>query len=111
MRRLLTLDPEKRLGAKGVHYIQRHPFFASIPWGSLVAEVERDQARDEELIMQRLQQEAGAGSSSNGAGNSGSNGTSGGNGSNGGQYSLMAEQQQREQEASRAESPASRWGL
>lgn len=111
MRRLLTLDPEKRLGAKGVHYIQRHPFFASIPWGSLVAEVERDQARDEELIMQRLQQEAGAGSS-NGAGSSGSNGASGGsNGSYGGQYSLMAEQQQREQEASRAESPASRWGL
>lgn len=102
IRGLLTLDPDRRLGAKGVHQIQRHPFFATIPWGSLVAEVERSQARDEELTLQRLQQEGAAGAGSNGSGS---------NGSNGGQYSLMAEQQQREQEASRAASPASRWGL
>lgn len=107
MRCLLTLDPEQRLGAKGVHQIQRHPFFATIHWGSLVAEVERSQARDEELVMQRQQHEGAAGAGSNGS-----------NGSNG-VYSLMPEQQrqqeheqrQPEHEASRATSPASRWGL
>jgi hypothetical protein len=43
--------------------IQRHPFFASIPWGSLDAELVRDQQQYEEIRMQKLQDDASGGSS------------------------------------------------
>lgn len=110
IRSLLVLDPEQRLGSGGVHQIQRHPFFATIPWGSLEAEVERDQAHYEELQMQRLQQgvdDLAAGSSSGSNGGCSSYGGSNGSNGAGGQYSLMAEQQ----DSSRTESSARRWGL
>lgn len=89
---LLTWDPQQRLGSKGVHQIQRHPFFATIPWGSLEAQVERDQQEHEQQRMHELQQAAAAGNGSNGSSTVG------------GQYSLMSV---REAAASRAGSPAS----
>lgn len=110
IRSLLVLDPERRLGSGGVHQIQRHPFFATIAWGSLEAEVERDQAHYEEMQMQRLQQgveDLAAGSSSGSNGGYSSYDRSNGSNGAGRQYRLMAEQQ----DSSKAESPASRWGL
>lgn len=59
LRGLLTWDPQQRLGSQGVHQIQRHPFFATINWGSMEAEVERDQQAAEERALQQhiLQQQ------------------------------------------------------
>ncbi|KAI9494658.1 hypothetical protein BDB00DRAFT_871209 [Zychaea mexicana] len=38
MERLMTLDPEKRLGANGSDEVKYHPFFKSINWDSLLTE-------------------------------------------------------------------------
>jgi hypothetical protein len=110
IRGLLTWDPQQRLGSAGVHQIQRHPFFATIPWGSLEAEVKRDQEVYEELRAEQLQQEADAAAAAGGNG-SGSSGGSYGRYDSGGiaeaqQYSLM---QGQGSEASRHDSPATRW--
>jgi hypothetical protein len=105
IRSLLVLDPQQRLGSAGVHQIQRHPFFASIPWGSLEAEVMRDQQQYEEMRTQQLQEEP-AGGSSTGSYSSYEGGN--GNGEHG--YSLMTEQERfGAAAAERTESPASRW--
>lgn len=90
IRALLTWDPQQRLGSAGVHQIQRHPFFASIPWGSLTAEVERDQQLYEESIRSSSSSGSGSGSSYDG----GSNGSSYDVGSSrrtAQQYSLMGD--------------------
>ena len=34
--KLLTMDPKKRLGAKGIHEIKQHPFFAGVDWTHLM---------------------------------------------------------------------------
>lgn len=36
MERLMTLDPEKRLGYNGAEEVKKHPFFASINWDTLL---------------------------------------------------------------------------
>ncbi|OBZ84475.1 hypothetical protein A0J61_07472, partial [Choanephora cucurbitarum] len=38
MERLMTLDPEKRLGYNGAEEVKRHPFFKSINWDTLLTE-------------------------------------------------------------------------
>ncbi|KAI9264191.1 hypothetical protein BDA99DRAFT_536917 [Phascolomyces articulosus] len=38
MERLMTLDPEKRLGANGSDEVKYHPFFKSINWDTLLTE-------------------------------------------------------------------------
>lgn len=38
MERLMTLDPEKRLGYNGAEEVKKHPFFASIDWNTLLTE-------------------------------------------------------------------------
>lgn len=38
MERLMTLDPEKRLGYNGAEEVKRHPFFKSINWDTLLKE-------------------------------------------------------------------------
>ncbi|KAI8881429.1 Pkinase-domain-containing protein, partial [Backusella circina FSU 941] len=38
MERLMTLDPEKRLGYNGAEEVKKHPFFASINWDTLLTE-------------------------------------------------------------------------
>ncbi|KAG2231009.1 hypothetical protein INT48_001616 [Thamnidium elegans] len=38
MERLMTLDPEKRLGYHGAEEVKNHPFFASIHWDTLLTE-------------------------------------------------------------------------
>jgi serine/threonine-protein kinase RIM15 len=38
MERLLTLDPDKRLGRNGPDEVRRHPFFAAIDWDNLLTE-------------------------------------------------------------------------
>lgn len=38
MERLMTLDPEKRLGYNGAEEVKKHPFFASINWETLLTE-------------------------------------------------------------------------
>eukprot|EP00879_Flechtneria_rotunda_P002728 GHRR01002934.1.p1 GENE.GHRR01002934.1~~GHRR01002934.1.p1 ORF type:complete len:346 (+),score=83.38 GHRR01002934.1:487-1524(+) len=49
LRGLLTVDPAQRLGAKGVHQIAQHPFFAAVDWDKLVPQVQRDQKLFAEL--------------------------------------------------------------
>jgi hypothetical protein len=109
VRCLLTWDPSQRLGSGGVHQIQRHPFFATIAWGSLEAEVLQDQQLYDEAHMQQLQQNVDqlAGSIGNGGCSSHRNGSNGA----GQQYSLMEERERVTKASYQAESPASRWGL
>ncbi|GAA5803497.1 hypothetical protein HPULCUR_008979 [Helicostylum pulchrum] len=38
MERLMTLDPEKRLGYHGAEEVKNHPFFATIRWDTLLTE-------------------------------------------------------------------------
>ncbi|WIA35389.1 hypothetical protein OEZ86_003835 [Tetradesmus obliquus] len=57
LRGLLTYDPQQRLGNRGVHQIQQHPFFASVHWSSLLAEVERDQQLHAEVQARLLQEQ------------------------------------------------------
>ena len=38
MERLMTLDPEKRLGYHGAEEVKRHPFFETINWDTLLTE-------------------------------------------------------------------------
>jgi hypothetical protein len=38
MEKLMTLDPEKRLGYNGAEEVKRHPFFKSINWETLMTE-------------------------------------------------------------------------
>lgn len=38
MERLMTLDPEKRLGYNGAEEVKNHPFFRSINWDTLLTE-------------------------------------------------------------------------
>lgn len=35
IQRLLILNPEKRLGAKGIHEIKAHPFFSGLEWSDI----------------------------------------------------------------------------
>lgn len=56
MRGLLTWDPEQRLGSSGVHQIMQHPFFATVGWSRLEAEVQQDQQLYAELQVQRASQ-------------------------------------------------------
>jgi hypothetical protein len=108
---LLTWDPQQRLGSKGAHQIQRHPFFASVPWGSLLAEVARDQQRHEELRLQELQRGGGNGSSgSRGGGYTGAHSSAAG----GGSYGRMSERAgggsaRRRAVGSESETPALSW--
>lgn len=37
MQRLMTLDPNQRLGANGAHEVKRHPFFAGIDWDKVTS--------------------------------------------------------------------------
>jgi hypothetical protein len=57
LRGLLTYDAEQRLGSNGVHQIMQHPFFASVHWSSLTAEVNRDQQLHAEVQARMLQQQ------------------------------------------------------
>lgn len=34
--KLLTMDPKKRLGSKGIQEIKKHPFFAEVDWAHLM---------------------------------------------------------------------------
>jgi hypothetical protein len=86
LRGLLTYDSEQRLGSRGVHQIKQHPFFASVHWSTLVAEVERDQQLHIE-VQQRMQQELRE------------------------QQQHEEQQQQQQQQPRQMEAPKGRWGL
>lgn len=99
LRGLLTWEPQQRLGSKGVHQIQQHPFFATVGWGRVVDDVQRDQQAHAQLKQQQQQQPV-AGESIDGS----SNGSYGG-------YSRMESysSQGADQRAAESESPAYTW--